>query len=364
MGSLLNRGAVKNGYTLTGISGGIFTMNNDRGRKIIKFLRLFDLLCRANGASKNDIAEDLGISQRSVYRQLNLIDELGFLYEQFDDPVTNRKRWRLDRKYCRKTPLLDLPDLYLTPQELIALIFLRGESKIFQGTGLEEYVNSAFKKLENMAPPGMGNVLEKYRPLILMDARLSKRLDGKEKMVEILTDAIIERQTCRVKYHSFIDDRVKTFKIAPLHFFEHNGGLYIFVNASSFDRILTLAVERMVDVKLNEGDTFEYPDDFDPETMLSSAFGVVFDDYIEVKIWFAPSQARYIRERIWSSDQKITKNDDGSIILEMKTSGRYEVKRWVMGYGPDAEVLEPDDLRQEISEDIDRMQERMGKNNL
>ncbi len=333
-------------------------MNNIRGRNILKFLRLFDLLCRRSGASKAEIAEDIGISERSVYRQIELVDELGFILEQFDDPVSNRKRWRLDKKYCRKTPMLDLPEIRLTPQELIAMSFLRGELGIFQGTELEEYINSAFEKIEHMAPEGMGRALEKYRALILMDSRLSKSLEGKEEIVETLTEAMLQRNTCGVKYHSFSDDREKMFKIAPLHFFEHNGGLYLFVHAPSFDNILTLAVERIYDVWINADERFKYPENFDPEALLASAFGVVFDDEIAVKVWFAASQARYISERQWSMDQKITENPDGSIILEMKTSGRYEVKRWIMSYGPDAKVLEPEDLRQEIAADIEEMRKQ------
>ncbi|MHB8790171.1 MAG: WCX domain-containing protein [Desulfobulbaceae bacterium] len=53
------------------------------------------------------------------------------------------------------------------------------------------------------------------------------------------------------------------------------------------------------------------------------------DDEITCKIWFSESQARYIRERTWSPNQKIKNQKDGSIILTMATSGLWDVKRWV-----------------------------------
>ncbi len=38
---------------------------------------------------------------------------------------------------------------------------------------------------------------------------------------------------CLVEYHSFSDDRVKKFKIDPLHFFERDGWLYLFVRTTN-----------------------------------------------------------------------------------------------------------------------------------
>jgi len=61
---------------------------------------------------------------------------------------------------------------------------------------------------------------------------------------------------------------------------------------------------------------------------------------------------RYVQEWIWAVDQEILKQEDGSIILKMKTSGWYEVKRWVLGYGPEAEVLQLLELRTKISRSL------------
>jgi WYL domain len=56
----------------------------------------------------------------------------------------------------------------------------------------------------------------------------------------------------------------------------------------------------------------------------------------------------YIQERQWAPDQKITKRKDGSIELLIKTSGWYDVKKWILSFGAEAELLEPEALRQEV----------------
>jgi predicted DNA-binding transcriptional regulator YafY len=74
----------------------------------------------------------------------------------------------------------------------------------------------------------------------------------------------------------------------------------------------------------------------------------VYDEPITVKIKFSADQARYIEERRWSKDQKIKKLKDNSIILTMTTSGWFDVRKWLLSFGADAELLEPDDKRDEM----------------
>ena len=87
-----------------------------------------------------------------------------------------------------------------------------------------------------------------------------------------------------------------------------------------------------------------------------SFFKIVTDNSL-ASITFFPEQARYIKERTWARDQRIIDQPDGSIILEMKTSGWWDVKRWVLSHGGDAEVLEPEKLRKEIREEAEEILE-------
>ncbi|MBT3234280.1 MAG: WYL domain-containing protein, partial [Calditrichaeota bacterium] len=44
--------------------------------------------------------------------------------------------------------------------------------------------------------------------------------------------------------------------------------------------------------------------------------------------------------------------EDGSIILSMETSGWWDVKRWVLSHGREAKVLEPEELRREMLDEL------------
>jgi len=327
-----------------------------RGKNLIKLLRALELLSKPAGTTIEEMAENLEFDRRSVYRMINVIEELGFPIYDDKVPFEKEKRWKLEESYLKKLPNIKIPDVNLTLPEIISLYFLKGESSLFKGTEIDKHTKSAFGKLSLFVPKDAFSKLNKIKALFVSTSKFAKDYSGREEIIDQLMDAMLKRETCYVKYHSFYDDKIKDFKIDPLNFFENDGGLYLFVKATTFGDILTLAVERIQEIT-KTGSSFKYPRDFDPEELLESAFDIVYEEPIDVKIWFSADQARYIKERKWSKTQKIEDQKDGSIILSMSTSGWWDVKRWVLGFGSNAKVLEPEELKNIIRNDLKSLRE-------
>jgi len=322
------------------------------GSQAVLMIRAVNLLSRPQGATNEELQRDLEVSRSTVFRLKNALEELGFPLAEDDSLFDGRKRWLLQKDYVLKLPNINMPDLRLTPQEILSLYFIKGNSKLYRGTEIEANINSAFAKLGVFLPAELEKKLAHLEYLFISSAKFTKDYAGKEEIIGKLSDSIFERKTCAVEYHSFADDRDKKFRIDPLHFFERDGGLYLFVRTTDYGGIRTLAVERIQRVE-DTKDYFTYPDDFDPQALLESAFNLTYDDPVSVKIWFSAGQAKYVQERQWAKGQKIMKQPDGSILLEMDTSGRWEIKKWVLSFGAEAKLLEPEDLRTEIKKEID-----------
>lgn len=320
-------------------------------RHLVKMLNAVDLIARPEGATIDDLAGHLDVSKRTAYRVIETLDELKFPLFEETSSLDGRKRYQLDAAYRKKLPNLSVPALRLTLAELIALSFLRGGSRLFKGTDVEKNIDSAFAKLDAFVPEELARQLDKVRTLFAPSGRFTKDYGDKEEVIAALTDAMFRQRTCLVEYHSFGDDQVKHFKIDPLRFFEREGGLYLFVQTTSFNEIRILALERILRLTATD-EPFEVPADFDPEARLESAFNLTSDDPVAVKVRFSADQARYIKERRWAPRQQVTDQPDGSVILELETSGRWDVKRWILSFGADAELLEPKDLREEIAADL------------
>jgi predicted DNA-binding transcriptional regulator YafY len=322
-----------------------------RNHNTYMILRAVDLLSRPQGMTKQQMADELEVSPRTVERLLDLLEELGFPIIDEESEDGRKKRWKLLSDYVLKLPNIRIPEVRLDLTEIISLYLIRGEARLFRNTDIEKRVNRAFDKIGQFLPPEFFSQLERLSTLFVPTTKFVKDYADKQEIIEKLRDAMVNRKSCEATYFSFRANVYRAYKLNPLRFFEHDGGLYLFAYIHDYQEIRVLAVERLQRLALTR-EHFQHPADFDPEALLSTSFGIIFDEPFRAKIWFTRDVARYIRERTWAPGQAITENPDASITLVMETSGWLEVKRWVLSYGAQAEVLEPEMMRQEVAEEL------------
>ena len=320
-------------------------------RHLVKILKAVEILSRPGGATMDELREGLDVDRRTAYRLRDTLEELNFPIFEDTSSLDGRKRFRFDDSYLKKLPNLHIPDLKLSLAEVIALYFIRGNARMYKGTDIEQNIEAAFAKLDAFMPDRMAEQVDKVKTLFVVTNSFSKDYSDKQEIIDSLTDAIFRQQTCQVQYHSFHDDQTKSFRIDPLHFFEREGGLYLFVRTSDYGHIRVLAVERIGAIEIT-AESFDPPQDFNPEILLEGAFGIIYDDPVALKVHFSTETARYIRERRWAAEQTIHDQTDGSTVLEMKTSGWFEVKKWILSFGSQAEVLEPEKMRDEVRAEL------------
>lgn len=314
-----------------------------RDKRLVKLFAGIKVLSRLQGATIKELGEVLEVERRQVNRFLETVQALGYpLRDELIDGGPE-KRWIIQWSDSRFT--LDAPPFVISPEEILALAMLRAEASAFRGTEIETVLDGFFEKVAIALPPDFLARLQRIRTLFVPSCKMAKEYTGKEEIIQDLTQAMLLQRVCAVRYTSFSKHKEVAFRLAPLHFFEHQGGLYCFYLSPDHGDVRMVAVERIQSLELEEA-TFEYPRDFDPQALLDSSFGVILGAPMQVKIRFASSQARYIKERRWARQQTLTDLPDGGLLLEMEVSGRREVLMWVLGFGGDAEVLEPEELRE------------------
>lgn len=324
--------------------------------QLVRIIKAIRLLSREGGASNRELEEELGVGRRTVQRIKETLSD--YLHMPLSDAGLSPHGQQ--RSQLSKSATIILPRLgnaALNMPELLALYVLRGVAGIYKGSSIFEDIDSAFGKIGSVLLPQPSAMLEKYARLFVVAPKSAKSYTASSNVIDELSYAILNQKICLVSYQNFSDEVTKNYRISPLHFFEHDGGLYLIAHLPRFDNIRTLAVERFEAV-VATGDSFRYPPGFDAEQFLSSAFTLFFGEPETFRIHFEQSQARFIRERQWAAGQQIQEQPDGSIILTMLTSGGYDIKKWVLSYGGDAELLEPLWMRQEIAAELKRGMQR------
>ena len=322
-----------------------------RGKNLVKLLRTVDLLSRPQGASVKEIQDLLSCDRSTVYRVLDLVQEIGVPVYAEKLLLATEKRWTVDEAFTKKLPNITLPDVGLSLADVMALCIASKSAGIWKGTGTGDNLERVLLKLRAFLPEGLDAKLDALDAVFLQAEHAVKDIAGAEKHLEKLTGAILERRTCRIAYNSFAKGRELTFEIQPLYCFERDGGLYAFYKSPRHGTVWTLALERIRALEVLE-ERFEFPEDFAPDEILDEAFGLILGDPVDALVRVSARQAPYVKERRWCKDQEITEKEDGEIEIRLRTSGRWDVKRWVLSMGAEAELLEPEDLREEIRREL------------
>jgi predicted DNA-binding transcriptional regulator YafY len=155
-----------------------------------------------------------------------------------------------------------------------------------------------------------------------------------------------------MRYHSLSRGREKTYVIEPHRLVFAQGTLYLVGFVPEYGEVRTFAVDRIVTLSVTE-ERFEPPES--AEEVFADSLGVnQGTPPQDVKVWFEPRIARYVKERVWHPSQQIDEQPDGSLVLTLHVSNDWALRSWILGFGPLARVLAPPALAAEVSGELAR----------
>lgn len=316
----------------------------DSARQITRQLDILRSLAASHyGVAVRKLAEEYGVSRRTIQRDLRDLQEAGFAltFEQRDD----------QQAYYSLLPGSPLPPLNFPVVEVLSLLFVEHLADGLEGTPFRAALHDALRRITLSLPEEMREYLARAARSYSPFTRGSKSYAESQETIDRLNQAILEQRRCVVTYHSPAQDQPRTYRIDPVRLYYFRGGLYLISRVVQYDQLITQAVERIQELKLTE-ETFEPPDSVSVDERLSQSFGATHKEPMDVVVRFTAEQAPFIRERIWHATQKIEELDDGEVILRFRAGGFYEIKAWVLSYGASAEVLGPEGLREAVIDEL------------
>lgn len=314
-----------------------------RGAQLARQWRLMQLLDRSQGVTVEDAAEALGCAVRTIWRDLRVLEDAGFPIYDERAPDGRRGLWRVEDGFKAKLPLK------LTLSEVAALFMSREFLAPLGASLLGPAVTTAFEKIGGVLSRDAMGLLERMREIVGVRAVGAKlQLPAAEHLPTIQT-GLLERRSLRMRYYSFQRDAETERDVDPYHLTHFNGGLYLIGYCHLREAVRVYAVERIRAVEVLRR-RFEIPAGFDAKEYLDKAWGILQGDLVTVRVIFSKKAARYIREHLWHPSQRFRELPDGRLEMTLRVADTLEVRRWILGYGTDAEVVEPDTLRTAVRE--------------
>lgn len=313
----------------------------DRAARYLKVAMI--LHAHPEGIGAQQIADQIGVSKRTAYRDLQAMDNDAQL------PIWQDKgRWGLEAGAF-------LPPLNLTTHEAMAL-FLAARVLAKASDELDSELIAAFLKLAGILPGVLSEHVQATIDAFAATREPDERFTG---ILRTLTEAWAGRRVVEIVYGAGVYDAAKESRRARIrpYLIEPSAlthALYLIGWDEERQARRTFKLERIAEAALTP-ETFEPDPDWDPVSAMRDGWDIIADQPLEaIAVRFSPTVARRVAETTWHPSQTLEWHDDGSLTWRGRVAGTHEIRIWILGWGADAEVVSPRSLRTSVADELAR----------
>lgn len=309
------------------------------------WLLLRTLSTNRNGSTVSELAQEFSVSEKTIRRDLVQLQRLGFPVEEVTEQ-RGRKRW-----HAR-----DVPNLAFNPGEAMALFLARRLMEPLAGTYFWEDAQSAFRKIRATLGDDAIRHLERLMALVHDPHQRASDYRKHGEILDQLMIGIEERRFTFITYRSSKSTEPLSYDVHPYGLVHHRGSLYLVADSQHHGEFRVFKVDRISDVSLEEL-RFNRKKEFNLKTFFKGSFGVwrENEEPVRVVVRFASAVSRYVEEHHWPGLERKTFAPDGGLLCVFRLAGYQEIKSWILSFGAQAVVLEPDELVQAVRSEAERL---------
>ena len=320
-------------------------MRHEKANNLLQLA--LEMQAARGGLSLDDIEEKFEVGRRTAMRMRDAVLEV---FPHADEVETDerKKRWRLPKGTLDRL-------VGVTADELgdmeVAIDLLKRDNLPDQAASLE----GVLTKLRAVMSPAMANRVETDLDALLEAEGLAMRPGPKPRsrtmVVEDLRDAVKACRKVEIQYRNRTTRRINKRIVHPYGFLyghRHYLVAYNLVKGAQGYRLFSLPnIERVVP----QDEYFERDEEFSLEVFSQRSFGVFQEPPFRVAWRFSPRAAADAQDFMFHPDQEVEPQQDGSLIIRFTAGGALEMCWHLYAWGDDVEVLEPQTLRDMVSND-------------
>ncbi len=307
----------------------------ERYERIVQLHRL--LKVNRTGISLERAMDETGASRATVYRDVAFLrDGLGAPLEV--DERTHHFKYTLD-----PDQVFELPGLWLAPDEIYALLVAREALAARQEGALAEALGDFGPRLRVL----VGERVDQLSRIRVM-RQGSRPLD--HAVFHVVTTCVLERRQLAFSYRARSTGESTARTTSPQRLTHYRDNWYL--DAFDHDKrgLRSFALDRISAARMLPKPASDWPE-ADLDAHFAASYGIFSGP---ARAWatirFSAHAARWVADERWHSQQKGRFLPDGRFELQLPFGNARELLMDVLRYGPDAEVISPISLREEMKQ--------------
>lgn len=285
------------------------------------------------------LIDELGCSRATVYR------DIAFLRDALGAPIDGDGEQAAFRYAEDEAQRFELPGLWLSSEELQALLALN-ELVDRTGPGLLASTLAPFRsriaRLLSDQNDGGSFPIERIRVI----GYGSRKVD--EATFRHVAGAVLGRKRLKFDYRARSTNEATQRTVSPQRLTHYRDNWYLDAWDPAREGLRSFALDRIARAEVLDAAAEDRPD-AELNQHLASSYGIFSG---APKAWatirFSPHAARWVADEHWHSQQQGQWLKDGRYELKVPYSNSRELLMDVLKYGPDAEVVAPVSLREEM----------------
>jgi len=310
----------------------------DKPNRVRRLLRLITVLQRGRGTSAAGLCVELGISRRTLFRDLDALRDAGI-------PVYHKRGegYRINHGFY-------LPPVNLTMPEALGLMLLGKSAAAQRDRPLVAPALSAIYKLITTVPEPIRSACSEVMTHVSVDPGASIPGDTEMRWYPVLQKCIDTQTACDIAYTSpaggdrtLLETRLEPY---ALHF--ANRAWYVLGKTAAHKEVRVLKLARFERIEPSTKQ-FKRPAGFTVDKKLGNAWQLIpgGKEY-HVELEFTPLVATNVSEVRWHATQEHEVLPDGRCRMRFCVDGLNEIAWWVCGYADQVKVLKPKALRDKV----------------
>jgi predicted DNA-binding transcriptional regulator YafY len=276
-----------------------------------------------------DIAEHFGISVRTVYRDLKVLEDAGL---------------PLAAEAGRGYSIVDgyhLPPVMFTQEEASALFIGGAFVERLTDESLEKHIRSALLKVRTVLPPEKREFIERLQQSVAIYTRPAFDSGESPECLAQVQDALVRRRVLRIDYYAGYNDSHSQRDVEPLGMLFYGDNWHLIAHCRLREDTRDFRLDRVRSIQSLD-ESFPEHREFSLRRYFEERSRP--ENLQEVRVLFRREAARHTSAKHLFGFIEQTETVDGIEMLFLTSSLQW-IASWLLSYGTSAVALHPEELR-------------------